>query len=214
MNDYDNLFKARFTLKDVTIHNKERVYKHFFAIDDYTLSYKRYDGSESRTFVREIFERDANAVAILCYDKNTDEIALIEQFRPGALNDPVSPWLIEIVAGMIDKGGSEVQAAIREVKEEIGVSLTQKQLVRVTAQYPTPGGASELTTLFIADTDLKELEKHGGLDTEGEDIRVFKAPLKAAYENVLNGRIHNSVAIIGIQHMMLEKDKVLQAFAK
>ena len=62
--------------------------------------------------------------------------------------------------------------------------------------------------------DLKELEKHGGLDTEGEDIRVFKAPLKAAYENVLNGRIHNSVAIIGIQHMMLEKDKVLQAFAK
>lgn len=107
-----------------------------------------------------------------------------------------------------------MQAAIREVKEEIGLTLTEKQLHYVTSDYPTPGGASELVTLYIADADLSHLEKHGGLDVESEDIRVFKASLKDAYENVKNGRIHNSVAIIAIQHLLLEKEAILKAFAK
>ena len=214
MNDYDNLFKARFTLKDVTIHNKERVYKHFFAIDDYTLSYKRYDGSESRTFVREIFERDANAVAILCYDKNTDEIALIEQFRPGALSDPVTPWLIEIVAGIIDKGESTVQTAIREAKEEIGVNISENDLFCFKTVYPSPGCITEKVTLYVAKTDLSHLGNHGGLESECEDIRVFKAKLSDAYEQVLHGRINNSIAMIGILYLMHNKEEVLKHFAK
>lgn len=213
MTSSDNSPLSGLNKENCKIIEKKDLYKGFFKMQEYSLQYQKFDGSWSKVLKREIFER-GNAAAIIPYDPINDKVVLIEQFRVGAVNASGTPWLIEIVAGMIDKGESEEQAAIREVKEEIGVSLTQKQLVRVTAQYPTPGGASELTTLFIADTDLKDLEKHGGLDTEGEDIRVFKAPLKAAYENVLNGRIHNSVAIIGIQHMMLEKDKVLQAFAK
>ena len=214
MNDNENIFEPRFTIKDVTIHSKERVFKRYFAIDRYLVSYKRFDGTESRIFDREIFERDSDAVAVMAYDKRTDEIVLIEQFRPGAMKDPKSPWLIEIVAGMIDRGETPEEAAVREVKEEIGISIEKKDLHYVTADYPTPGGASEYVTLFIADCDLSNLEKHGGLDTEGEDIRVFKVKLKDAYENVKNGTIHNSIAIIAIQHMMLEKDAVLASFSK
>ena len=214
MNENDNFFAPRFTIKDVTIHKKERIFKRYFAIDRYLVSYKRFDGTESRIVDREIFERDSDAVAVLAWDKKTDEIALIEQFRPGALKDEKSPWLIEIVAGIIDPGETRVQAAIREVKEEIGLTLTEKQLHYVTSDYPTPGGASELVTLYIADADLSNLEKHGGLDVESEDIRVFKASLKDAYENVKNGRIHNSVAIIAIQHLLLEKESILKSFAK
>ena len=104
MSESDNLFAPRFSIKDVTIHKKERVYKQFFAMDRYEVSYKQFSGGETKVLVREIFERDADAVAVLVWDEKTDEVALIEQFRPGALKDAQSPWLIEIVAGIIDKG--------------------------------------------------------------------------------------------------------------
>lgn len=81
MNENDNLFAPRFTIKDVTIHKKERIFKRYFAIDRYLVSYKRFDGTESRIVDREIFERDSDAVAVLAWDKKTDGIVLIEQFR-------------------------------------------------------------------------------------------------------------------------------------
>ena len=208
----DNLFKHRFNAKNVTVHKKERVFKQYFAIDAYEVSYSRFDGTQSNVFRREVFERDANAVAVLAYDVKTDEIALIEQFRIGALNDTDSPWLIEIVAGMIDGDERPVISAIRELKEEIGVCLTEDKLLRICEEYATPGGASEKTTVFIANADLSELANHGGLDIEGEDIRVFKAPLTEAYKQIGLGRIKNAVTILAIQYLLIEKEKVKQIF--
>lgn len=208
----DNLFKHRFDRKNVTVHKKERVFKQYFAIDAYDISYSRFDGKESNVFRREVFERDADAVAILAYDIKTDEIALIEQFRIGALNDSDSPWLIEIVAGMIDGEERPEVSAIRELKEEIGVCITEDKLYRICEEYATPGGASEKTTVFIANVDLSVLKDHGGLDSEGEDIRVFKAPLSEAYEQIKLGRIKNAVTILAIQYLLLEKEKVKQIF--
>lgn len=208
----DNLFKHRFNAKNVTVHKKERVFKQYFAIDAYEVSYSRFDGTQSNVFRREVFERDANAVAVLAYDVKTDEIALIEQFRIGALNDTDSPWLIEIVAGMIDGDERPEISAIRELKEEIGVYITEDKLHRICEEYATPGGASEKTTVFVANADLSKLESHGGLDCEGEDIRVFKAPLTEAYRQIGLGRIKNAVTILAIQYLLIEKEKVKQIF--
>ena len=191
MSESDNLFAPRFGIKDVTIHKKERVYKQFFAMDRYEVSYKQFSGGE-------------------VWDEKTDEVALIEQFRPGALKDPESPWLIEIVAGIIDKGESCEQTAIREVKEEIGIDLKPEDLCFITSEYPSPGGISEMVTLYVAKADLSNLGNHGGLEIESEDIRVFKAKLDDAYENVMNGRIHNSVAIIAIMNLKWEKAKIVK----
>ncbi|MBP5243984.1 MAG: NUDIX domain-containing protein [Succinivibrio sp.] len=210
MSESDNLFAPRFSIKDVTIHKKDRVYKQFFAMDRYEVSYKKFSGGETKVLVREVFERDADAVAVLVWDEKTDEVALIEQFRPGALKDAESPWLIEIVAGIIDKGESCEQTAIREVKEEIGIELKPEDLCFITSEYPSPGGISEMVTLYVAKADLSKLGNHGGLEIESEDIRVFKAKLDDAYENVMNGRIHNSVAIIAIMNLKWEKAKIVK----
>ena len=180
MSESDNLFAPRFSIKDVTIHKKERVYKQFFAMDRYEVSYKQFSGGETKVLVREIFERDADAVAVLVWDEKTDEVALIEQFRPGAL------------------------------KEEIGIDLKPEDLCFITSEYPSPGGISEMVTLYVAKADLSNLGNHGGLETESEDIRVFKAKLDDAYENVMNGRIHNSVAIIAIMNLKWEKAKIVK----
>ncbi|MGN0902448.1 MAG: NUDIX domain-containing protein [Succinivibrio sp.] len=210
-NNENSLFSPRFTLKDVTIHKKERLFKRFFAIDYYQVSYSQFSGKEGKILDREIFERDANAVCILAWDRKTDEVALIEQFRPGALNDRFSPWLIEIVAGIIDKGETPMQAALREVKEEIGLDLTEDRMKMILEEYPSPGGISEMCTLYVADADLSNLEKHGGLDIEGEDLRVFKANRHEAYEQIEKGRIRNAIAIIALQHLEL-KHKELAAY--
>ena len=45
----------------------------------------------------------------------------------------------------------------------------------------------------------------GTLPHEGEDIRVFTLPLTEAYGMVKDGRINNSMAVISIQWLMLEK---------
>ena len=53
---------------------------------------------------REVFER-GNAAAVLPYDPVLDAVVMIEQFRVGALAAGRSPWLIEIVAGIVEEGG-------------------------------------------------------------------------------------------------------------
>lgn len=203
MDNSQNLFKPKFTLKDVKISEKKRVYKGFFAIDQYVLTYPRFDGLEMKPLRREIFERDHDAVAILPYDPSTDEVLLIEQFRPGALSDPDSPWLIEVVAGMIDEGETPEQAAVRELKEEAGLSIKSQDLIKICAQYPSPGGASECTVLYLAKTSLAHIGNHGGLASENEDIRVFKAKAEYAFRECFNGRIHNAAALITLMHLQL-----------
>ena len=210
MSNTDNLFAPRFSQKDVTIHKKERIFKSYFAMDRYEVSYNRFNGGRSAVVAREIFERDANAVAVLAYDKNTDEIALIEQFRPGALSDKKTPWLIEIAAGMIDAGETPTQAAVREANEELNLALRQEDLIFVSEEYSSPGGISEKIFLYIAPADLSHLGAHGGLEDESEDIRIFRAKLEDAYENIKKGRIKNSVAMIAIMYMMLEKENILK----
>ncbi|MBQ9274717.1 MAG: NUDIX domain-containing protein [Succinivibrio sp.] len=213
MSDTQKLFAPRFTIKDVHIQKQERLFEKFFAIDNYTLSYRKFDGSEGRVVQREIFERGHDAVAVLPYDAVTDEVMLIEQFRPGALRDPVSPWLIEVVAGMIDEGESEIEAVIRELDEETGTYVTPSQLHYITAQYPTPGGCSERTSLYIADCDLSHIKNHGGLETENEDIRIFKVPAPDAFRECFTGRICNAAALITLLTLQLKHREYRELFA-
>lgn len=214
MDQYDELVKPRFNRQDVTIHEYKRLFEKHFALDLYRVSYKKYDGGETRILDREIFERHTDAVAILPFDPHTQEVVLIEQFRPGALKDKVSPWLIEVVAGMIDPGESEINAAIRELKEESGLEITEQDLHYINAVYPSPGGCSERVTLYIGKVNADHLVNHGGLDEEGEDIRIFKLPAKKAFEYCKSGRINNAAALMTLQYLQLYYDEIMQAFTK
>lgn len=209
MASINNNSQPQFTLKDVTVHKKERVFQGFFAIDHYDISYKMYSGKTTPILKREIFERDHDAVAILPYDKKTDEIVLIEQFRPGALKDPVSPWLIEIVAGMIDDGETEEEACIRELQEEAKITITKENLHLVNRVYPSPGGASERVSIFIADVDSSHLSSFGGLEIEHEDIRIFKVKAQEAFDLVKSMRICNCASLVALNYLQLNKDEFM-----
>jgi ADP-ribose pyrophosphatase len=177
------------------------LYQGFFRLESYQLRYDRFAGG-SNTVIREIFER-GDAVAVLPYDPLRDEIVLVEQFRPGAVRHPGSPWLLELVAGMLDKEQTPEQTASREALEEAGCELTD--LFAVHRYLVSPGGTTEATTLFVARTDTTGLGGLHGLQDEHEDIKVHVLTVERALELLTAGKIENAAAIIGLQWLTLNR---------
>jgi len=106
----------------VTIKSKERVYNGFFKMDKIVFDQERFDGSEMKDVVREVFIRDA-VVFLSLYDPKADKHLFVEQVRVGAMiNDPEQPLVIEPVAGIIDEGENAIEAALREGEEEASVT--------------------------------------------------------------------------------------------
>src|SRR5262249_36602957 len=102
--------------KDVEILEKSERYRGHFRIDRYRLRHRLFPGGWSGTFDRELFER-GHAVGVLPYDAAADAIVLIEQFRIGALVAGMEPWLIEVVAGIVEEGEEPEEVARREALE-------------------------------------------------------------------------------------------------
>jgi ADP-ribose pyrophosphatase len=155
---------------------------------------------------REIFER-GHAVSVLLYDPVRDEVGLIEQFRPGAMAAGWQPWLIEVVAGIIDKDAAPRDVAIREAEEEAGVAISE--LLPVCKYLVTPGGSTETMEIFCARVDSSTLGGIHGLEDEGEDIRVFSVAADEAIGWIESGKVGNSCAIIALQWLALNRQKLI-----
>ncbi len=193
----------RFASDDVQILARDTVFKGYFRMDRYTVRHRTYRGGWTGDITREIFER-GHAVVVILYDPMRDEVAMIEQFRCGALAADMYPWLVECVAGIIEKGETPEQVALRECVEEAGTEA--KDIFEIGKFIITPGGSSETVVLFCARIDATQISGFHGLEHEGEDIRVFTLPLVEAYGMIKDGRINNSMAVISIQYLMLEKE--------
>ena len=193
----------RFTDDDMQVVAKTREFQGYFAIDRWRVRHRTFAGGWTGDIVREVFER-GHAVVVILYDPVRDSIALIEQFRIGALAAGQYPWLIECVAGIIDPGETPEQVALREAHEEAGA--TPDHIEHIGKFIITPGGSSETVELFVAQVDCSRIEGLHGLAHEGEDIRVFTLPVTEAYGMVKDGRVANSMAVIAIQWLMLERE--------
>lgn len=193
----------RFSADDVQLIAKDRVFQGYFAMDRYRVRHRTFAGGWTGDIVREVFER-GHAVVVILYDPVRDEVALIEQFRIGAYGAGEHAWLVECVAGIIDPGETPEQVAMREAHEEAGTTPTQIEYV---GKYIiTPGGSTETVELFVARVDTSKITGFHGLENEGEDIRVFTVPVTEAYQMVKDGRIANSMAVICVQWLMLERE--------
>lgn len=192
----------RFASDDVQLLAKDRVFQGYFAIDRYRLRHRTFAGGWTGEVVREVFER-GHAVVVILYDPVHDQVALIEQFRVGAYGAGLYPWLVECVAGIVEPGESTEQVAQRETREEAG---TEPSHLEYIGKYIiTPGGSTETVELFVARVDAPSIAGLHGLEHEGEDIRVFTVPVEEAYAMVKSGRIANSMAVIAVQWLMLER---------
>ncbi|MGL5336696.1 MAG: ADP-ribose diphosphatase [Enterovibrio sp.] len=196
------MLKTQFNKSDVELKSADTVYQGYFKIAKLCFRHRLFAGGWSNTVERELFER-GHAAAVLAYDPNADAVVLLEQFRVGALAAGDSPWQLEIVAGIIEKGLTAEETAHKEAQEEAGVHL--KSLQPIMRYLPSPGGSSETIALYLGIVDIKTAHGIHGVVEEDEDILVHVVPLQEALALVQNGTISNAASIIALQWLALNK---------
>ncbi len=196
--------------KDVEILELSTPFAGFFRVNRLALRHRRYDGSWSKPLVRETFER-GNSVAVLPYDPVRDTVVLIEQFRAAAYRAGRNPWLIEVIAGMVEAGETPDTVARRESHEEAGCRLLGP-LHPVGGYFTSPGAATEWVDVFAARCDSAGLGGLHGLAAEGEDIKVLVLPFDEAMGLVASGRIQVSPALIALYWLAARRPELRPAW--
>jgi ADP-ribose diphosphatase len=186
----------------VEIIARDRVYNGYFKIDRYRLRHRLFSGGMSGEITREVAER-GHAAGVLLYDPLRDAVVLIEQFRVGALAAGREPWLIEVVAGIVEPGESHEEVARRESLEEAGVKL--RRLVLISDLLLSAGALSETFRLYCGEISARSGGGLHGLSEEGEDIRAELVPVRKALALLRAGRIANAPAVIALQWLALNR---------
>lgn len=117
-----------------------------------------------------------------------NSILLVTQYRHAA-----GRTLLEIPAGKIERGERPKQAALREMREEIGYT---GKLFPLLQWYLAPGYDTELMYVFVA-TGLRKINKKENLDVD-ENIKVKRTNLTAAIEKCVNGEIEDCKTIAAL----------------
>lgn len=175
---------------------REVAYEGFFRLVRYRVRHTLFEGGWSGELQREVFER-GHAAAVLPYDPERDRVALVEQFRVGALEAPGGPWLLELVAGIVEAGETAAEVVRREAVEEAGCAVTE--LERICEYLVSPGGTTERTTLFAGRADLGDVSGVHGRADEHEDILVHVVDAATAVAMADDGRVNNAMGQIGLQ---------------
>ncbi len=194
-------------IKKFEIINETTPYQGFFSIKKVELRHTLFNGGWSQPITRELFQR-GNCVAVLLYDPVRDEVVIIEQFRIGAIQLGQQAWLLEIVAGGIEPDETAEEVAYREAVEEAGCEI--QQLIKINDFFTSPGGTSELLTLFYGKVDSSKIGGVHGLDEEDEDILVTTMKFDAVYQMLLEGKILSAIPIIAIQWLFINRDNLRQ----
>lgn len=187
---------------DITHLTKKILYKGFFVLEQIFFRYRQFDGSMSNEVCREVLQRGGNTVALLAYDTKRDEVVLIEQVRIATIEAQSSPWMLELIAGMVDKADENLEdVARREAIEEAGITIGRCRLL--ISYFPSSGGLAERLFLFIGEVDAETAKGTHGLSEEYEDTKVHVVHRDVAYSWVENGIINNAAAIIALQWLQL-----------
>lgn len=197
--------KLTFGPDDVRILADETAYDGFFRIRRVTLQYRAFEGGWVEPQVREIFER-GDAVGVLPYDPDTDSLVLIEQFRPGAMRGRDSPWMLELIAGIVEPGEDDSAVVHREAMEEAGCGLTQ--LEPIATVLPSAGACSEQVRLFCGRVASAAVGGVRGLAVEGENILVHAVPVAEAFRLVERDQVPNGHTLISLLWLRSHIDRL------
>lgn len=134
-------------------------------------------------YFRELIVR-GNAAAILIRDPDTDELVFTRQYRASIDYNKEDPYILDIVAGMVDNGEEPIQSALREAEEESGCqNITNVQQI-IPDFYPSSGGCNEKISIFYGEADLSKLPSFKGCKDEHEFIEIVKIPANEAINNL------------------------------
>ena len=203
-------YLPQYTRADVEVLNQDWVFRGYFGVRQVKLRHRKFDGSWSEAITRELFER-GDAVAVLPYDVERDELILIEQFRTGAMRDDASPWMLELIAGVVEPGESDSDVAHREALEEAGCTLDKIELIATF--YPSAGACTEQIRCFVARVYSAPEAGVFGLDEEHEDIKVHRVSCEQAFAMLRENKINNGHTLIALQWLALNQQALRSRWA-
>jgi ADP-ribose pyrophosphatase len=143
------------------------------------------------------FVRHPGAVAVLAVNQQ-GQVLMIRQYR-----HPVREFLWEIPAGLLDVSGeSKAEAAVRELIEETGY---QPQAIESLIDfYTTPGGNSEMISVFLA-RDLAFVGRPAAQEGEERELIVDWIDFDDAVQSVLASEIKSPSAAAAIMAYALKQ---------
>lgn len=193
--------------KKVEIISEQEIFRKFiFRIEEATLRHTKYDGTMSEPITRLNMDR-GDSVAVLIHNPEEDTVLLTEQFKYPTY-DPEgrrgNGWIIELTAGVVEKGENPESTARREVDEEIGYNLDA--LEHISSFYLSPGGTSERIILYYASVTRKnQVGAGGGVKSEGEDIKRLHIKVNKALQMIETGEIADGKTILALLWLQLNR---------
>jgi ADP-ribose pyrophosphatase len=151
----------------------------------------------SKIIEKEIVEH-LPSIGVIPVLNNTD-ILFVTQYRHA-----VGKNILEIPAGKIERDETAEQAALREMREEIGYT---GKLSPVMKWYLAPGYDTELMHIFVA-TNLRKIKKRSQDLDDDENIIVKRIRYTSAIKKCINGEFQDAktVAAILVYAKILETD--------
>ena len=168
--------------------------------------YERYRVALDGAVVERDCVRIGRVVVILPVDLERDEIVLIRQFRLGAHLALGRGDVVEVPAGRVEPGEDVAAAAGRECQEETGVA--PRSLVPIFELMPSPGMSDERMFFFLATVDASKVPERAGAAHEQEDTRPLCVPIGRALEALHAGALHYGAAVIGLQWLALNRNRL------
>src|ERR687888_963430 len=159
---------------------------------------KIYDGNISvridrfklnnKIIEKEIVEHSPSIglVPIVC----ETHVLFVSQYRHAA-----KKFMLEIPAGKIEKGETPKQAALREMREEIGCV---GKLFPILQWYLAPGYNTELMYVFVATHLRKITSERPNLDDDEENITVQCIKLTTAIRKCITGEIEDCKTVAAL----------------
>ena len=197
--------KKKLNASDIREKKKTLLYDGYFQMYEYHCEHRLYDGQWTAPVKREVYER-GDSVVVLPIDIKEKKVVLIEQFRAPVMYKEEEPWLVELVAGIIEQREKPLDVAIRELKEETG--LLAEEIKFNYSFFSSPGGSTEKIYFFTAYVDANQASGIHGLSKEQEDIRVFTASFSEIKDYIEKGKIKNAITLVGLQWLLLNNQKV------
>ena len=175
------------------ILSRALLHQGFLRVYEYEFDVGKHGGGIMR-LSREVMER-GNSVAVLGHDPNRHEVVLGNEFRPGVMVAGDYPYRDNLIAGVIDENETALEAAVREMREETGLVLSNPLLVHPGA-YVSSGGTSEKISIVYGTVDMARAGGVHGNREEDEDILSAVLPAKVFIDRVRSGEINDLKTLV------------------
>jgi len=144
---------------------------------------------------RDVYEV-GQAAGVVAYDPERDLLVLLRQFRMTAHASGVPADMVEVCAGGVDAGEAPVDAARRELREELGIEAA---CIEPAFQFlPSAGWMAQLAHVFVARVDASAVPERAGLAEETEHTRPFTATPDEVLAAIDAGLLRNGFAILAL----------------